>query len=73
MGVLRAKDALPDGQGALDVRPRLGQVAPRLQQAAQVVEAQRRIGVLRAEDALADGQGALDVRPRPGQVALRIQ
>ena len=38
IGVLRAEDALADGQGALVVRPRPGQVALRPQQVAQVVE-----------------------------------
>jgi len=71
--VLRAEDALADGQGALIVRPRPGQVAQVLQQVAQVVEAPRRGGVLRAEDALVDGQSALVVRPRPGQVAAHFQ
>lgn len=58
--VLRAKDALPDGEGALVQRLSLGRLALRLIEAREVVEGRRHVWVRSAQGLLQQREGALE-------------
>jgi len=64
---------LSDRVGALEERPRAGEVALGLKQNRQIIGASRRIGMVRAEDLFSDRQGALTERLRAGEIALGLK